>query len=100
MNTTSEILDRQYQKLSKLATIIGRYKGSMGVFSDELKYFADSQRLSQEQKYRIRQIADLMEKNITDNEALWDEAYGITKKGDDTVELERVQSDIVELERA
>lgn len=85
----AQILHDQNEKLSKLATIIGRYKGGMGVLADELKHFADSQRLSQEQKHRIRQIAGLMEKHITENEALWNEAYGITEKPAETAELER-----------
>jgi hypothetical protein len=87
------MLDKQYQRLSKLSTIIGRYKGGMEVFSDQIRYFAlNCGGIDEYQKRELCRVADMMNKLVTENEALWDEAYGITKKDDDIVELERAET--------
>ena len=85
----SQIIDSQAEKLSKLAQIVGRYKGGMEVFAEQFKYFAENAKMDEYSREQLKRMANSMLSIVAENEQLWNEAYGIAKKQDDIVELER-----------
>lgn len=87
--TATNIVDHLSNVSSDMAHIIGRYKGSMGVFIDQIRDIAKNQVISDHAKFRLELVADNMEATVHHNEKLWDVRGKRTKK-----------SDIVEIERA
>lgn len=101
----SQILESQYKRSSQMATIIGRYKGGMEVFSDQIRYFAlNSEGINEYQKSELCRVADLMNNVVAENEKLWAEMNSSTEQ--DIAARDRggrpqpTIEDIVELERA
>lgn len=110
MKTNTQILLTQMERGTKMSKIIGRYKGGMEVFANQIMFLAlNSRNLSQDARNELFRLAESMDKLVTENEQLWEEMNSSTEQdiaarkastANDVVELERVQSDIVELERA
>ena len=70
-----------------MAGIIGRYKGSMGIYAEELRNATKNYDMDSFLKSRLEFIASRMDKAIADNDAAWDSMF-------------QPETDLVELERA
>lgn len=72
MKTYQQIIDDMQNVSSDMAKIIGRYKGSMSVYAEEIKYlaenFADSDLRS-----RLEFLVGRMENVIAENEKAFDD---------------------------
>ena len=84
----SSIIQDQAAVMSDMATIIGRYKGSMGVFAEEARAIMNLPIMDPYTKKKLEWLASAMDSCIKNNEELWE------NRG------KRETSDIVELERA
>ena len=87
MTYSQEIITDMSNTATDMATIIGRYKGSMGVFADRVREIAEYEDCVST-KRKLEQLAESMTRIVAENEELWD------NRG------KREATDIVELERA
>jgi len=87
-NIQSSIIQHQGDVMSDMATIIGRYKGSMGVFAEEARAIMNLPIVDPYTKKKLEWLASAMDSCIKNNEELWE------NRG------KREATDIVELERA
>ena len=116
----SQIIDEMNNTASDMATIIGRYKGALTVYAQEIENMSKD-RFHQKDEYvraTLQYLADRMWKTIAENEELWDkrgqreakDADPNTISLDQAVELfnqtqikvtnQREATDVVQLERA
>lgn len=84
----STIIQDQAAVMSDMSKIIGRYKGSVEVFAEEVREIMKHEGLSSYTRRRLEYLAGNMDNCVYHNEQLWD------KRG------KRHATDIVELERA
>jgi hypothetical protein len=83
----TSIIDYQGIVMSDMATIIGRYKGSMEIFAERVREIAEYEDCIST-KRKLEMLAESMTNCVYHNEQLWE------KRG------KREATDIVELERA
>jgi len=74
--------------MSDMATIVGRYKGSIEVYRSELKIILDSGCVGDRETETLKFIISSMERLVAENEQLW-ENRGKREVPTDIVELER-----------
>lgn len=72
MRTYQQIIDDMQNVTSDLAKIIGRYKGSISVYSDEIKYIAENYTSDTYLRSRLEFIVKRMENVIAENEKAFD----------------------------
>lgn len=82
------IIDQMSNVSNDMATIIGRYKGSVGVFAETAREIMDLPNMDPYAKKKLEYLALAMEKCIERNEVLW-ENRGKREVPTDIVELER-----------
>jgi hypothetical protein len=70
-----------------MAGMIGRYKGTMSTYAEELRNTAKRYKMDDLLKSRLEFIASRMENTIADNDTDWDAMF-------------QPETDLVELERA
>jgi hypothetical protein len=71
----SIIIGDLWVERGNMATIVGRYKGSMEFCVSEIREIASFSDMSEYAKNRLEAIAFVMEKCIDKNEQLWKERY-------------------------
>ena len=71
----SIIIDDLMVERGNVATIVSRYKGSMGFCVSEIREVASFCDMSARTKNHLEAIAFIMEKCIQKNEQLWEERY-------------------------
>ena len=84
----TQIINDMHNTTSDMATIIGRYKGSMGVFAEEARAIMNLPIVDPYTKKKLEWLASAMDSCIKNNEELW------ANRG------KRDTTDIVQLERA
>ena len=68
----STTIDYQSKVMSDMSTIIGRYKGSVEVFAEEVREIMKHEGLSAYTKLRLEWLAGNMDNCVYHNEQLWD----------------------------
>ena len=84
----SSLITYQDNVMSDMSTIIGRYKGSVEVFAEEVRAIMNLPIMDPYTKKKLEWLASAMDSCIKNNEELWE------NRG------KREATDIVELERA
>lgn len=71
-NIYSSIIDQQDKVMSDMSTIIGRYKGSVEVYKNELKTILHSGGVGEHEADMLKYIICSMDRLVAENEELWE----------------------------
>lgn len=85
----SQIINDQGKVMSDMSIIIGRYKGSMEIYAEEVRAIMNLPIVDPYTKKKLELLAESMANCVRHNEQLWD------KRG-----KREVPTDIVQIERA